>query len=101
MTFTISATLPEGFAVTHLIHLDPCWQVILASEDHIVTATGETIEDAFAYAAQKVDEGKYNDRFSLYNPQLLERTSEFDTPLPLTLADLGLAQAKPIARRKL
>ena len=97
MTFCVSAELPEGFSVTHLISLDPDWQANLRNDEHVAIGTGATPEEAIAAAAAKIEQGQFAGRlFDLPYSRglvLLEQG--------LTLAALGLAQTKPLLRRQL
>ena len=87
--------LPAGFEVTHLISLDPDWQANLRNDEHVAVGTGATPEEAIAAAAAKVELDQFVGRlFHLPSSRALPEQG-------LTLAALGLAQAKPIPRRKL
>jgi len=49
----IDECLPSGWSLTHLIHLDPDWQVNLCDGEHVVVATGTTPGRAMASAYAK------------------------------------------------
>ena len=93
MTFHVSIELPPGFALTHLISLDPDWQANLRSEEHVAVGTGASPEDAIAAASQKALEGNFVGRlFHLhYEPS--------EVPITLSLTSLGLR--KPMKKRKI
>ena len=91
-----SAELPEGFFVTHLISLDPDWQANLRNDEHVAVGTGATPEEAIAAAAAKVELDQFVGR--LFH---LPYSRRHQPEQGLTLAALGLAQTKPLLRRKL
>ena len=87
--------LPAGFEVTHLISLDPDWQANLRDDEHVAVGTGATPEAAIASAVLKAESGQFVGR--LFHLPYSNNQPEQG----LTLAALGLAQTKPIPRRKL
>ena len=88
--------LPAGFEVTHLISLDPDWQANLRNDEHVAVGTGATPEEAIAAAAAKAELDQFVGR--LFH---LPYSRRHQPEQGLTLAALGLAQTKPIPRRKL
>ena len=92
--------LPSGFEVTHLISLSPDWQANLRDDTHVAVGTGVTPEAAIAAAAAKAELGQFAGRL-FHLPYSRRHQPEPGTEQGLTLDALGLAQAKPIARRKL
>lgn len=90
--------MPEGWILTHIINLDPGWQVNTKDDEHVVVATGETIEEAIIGASIKIAYGDYNGTLfhvaSIRSPEF-----NFDSPRAL-LAKLGLTRpSAPIKRR--
>jgi hypothetical protein len=59
---SLNALLPIGWRLTHLIHLDPEWQVNITDDDHVVVATGETPERALAMASANIIAERYAGR---------------------------------------
>jgi hypothetical protein len=81
--------LPEGWRVTNVSELDEDeWQVICTDDDHVVTATGDGIEEALAVADVKIEHNDFAGR--AYRPPPPD-----PNPIPL-LSRLGLVvQEKP------
>ena len=100
MNFSVPETsLPDGWQVTHIISLDPEWQVNLRSEDHVAIGTGDTILEAISNASHKA----MNEEFSSQLFHLSHFLPKAPTAPSLTLASLlplpGLSRS-PVKRRK-
>ena len=63
----IESTLPTGWHLSNLIALDFGWQVNIKDDEHVVVATGPTIESALGEAAYKAENHDYLGR--LYMPR--------------------------------
>lgn len=50
----LNTYLPFGWHLTHLILDSGCWQAIATDDEHVATATGDSIEWAIANTADKV-----------------------------------------------
>ncbi len=88
--------LPEGWIFTHLIFLDPAWQVNLRNEFHVVVATGETPAIAIDNAVEKIFLEEFSGHFRF--PEDLLKKPKVN---PKTLLEsLGLAKPLEITRRK-
>jgi hypothetical protein len=68
--------VPHGWRITHMILLDPDWQVIIQDGEHVVVATGDDIEHAIDVAIEKVECGHYNGR--LFHLKPLDPLPKFD-----------------------
>ena len=55
--YSLTFKLPEGWHLTHLIHLDPEWQVIAKDDEHIAVATGESPLIAIMNIQDRIDAG--------------------------------------------
>lgn len=88
----ITSYLPSGWRFSHVILLDTDWQVIIADDEHCVSATGGSIEEALCNATLKADAGEYTGRL-------------FDGTLGLSVRTVDLSalvqekKAEPILRR--
>lgn len=92
----IQSSLPEDWTLSNLINLSPGWQANICDGEYVIVATGDTIEDALANAANKtLDSRNYLGRlFSL--PRI------DDTPPKVDLSVLlGLAKPKGPPLRRL
>ena len=49
----LNSQLPNDWHLTHIIYLDPEWQVNISNDEYAITATGATIEDALIAAHEK------------------------------------------------
>ena len=97
ITEAITASLPPDWALCNLIHIDPEWQVNICDGEHVVVATGSTIEDAFVSATIKTtDSANYFGRlFSL--GRVYDRSEA--SPYSALAEALGFAP-KPIKIRR-
>ncbi len=94
--------LPIGWRCTHVIYLGlanddgaACWEVITGDDEHCVTTTGDTIEDALLSASAKIHAEKYSGKIDwLANKLTLNDRPE----MSLTLASLGLSQPLKLPR---
>ena len=93
----IDNRLPLGWRFTHVINLTPDWQIIATDEEHVVCATGDTIEEACHEACKKIAAETFVGR--LFSLEAKERIGPLNSP-PLTLADLGI-DIDPVDRRGL
>lgn len=50
----LNTYLPFGWHLTHLILDSGCWQAITTDDEHVATATGESIELAIARTAENI-----------------------------------------------
>lgn len=71
----LNSTIPSGWAISHIMCIDPEWQVNLRSEEHIAVATGETIEEAIANTVIKIANHKYDTKFSVRSVRMPEQPS--------------------------
>lgn len=92
-------SLPEDWFLTHLIFLDPEWQVNLSDPHYAVVATGDSPEDAILAAVEKIYREDWVG-FHIFKG-VFKHTSKPKLEFGL-LAHLGLETPKqPIKRRKL
>lgn len=68
----INACLPPRFHITHLIFLDPDWQVNASDGEHIAVATGPTVEEALAAIHEKVARGSWAGHFHFFDSKLTD-----------------------------
>lgn len=96
---TINAQLPDDWRLSTLTSLGDEWQVNATDGEMVVSATGESIEDALANAAFNANNGIYLGRLFC-----LGRLSAADSPTFGTLLErIGLAKPPepPLKRRSL
>lgn len=55
----IQSRLPDDWKLTNLSFLNPDWQAIISDEEHVTSATGETIEEALLCAGEKALRGRF------------------------------------------
>lgn len=61
----LNAHMPEGWRVTTVTYLDPCWQALATDDEHCACGTGETIEDALAGLAANILAERFIGRLSI------------------------------------
>jgi len=90
-------TLPSGWLLTHIINLDPGWQVNTKDDEYVVVATGDSIEAAMNNALQKITQHQYTGPiFRLASTKQLELAFDGKN----LLSALGLTRpSAPIKRR--
>lgn len=59
-SFVQLLALDDGWSVTHIIHLDPCWQINAKDDHYLAFATGETIEEALINLRRKILEEDFS-----------------------------------------
>lgn len=90
-------TLAPGWTLTHIINLEPDWQVNLKDDEHVVVATGVTIEEALSNADRKIANHDYvGIRISVF---AFRDKTEANPAARNLLESLGLAKPKTIVRR--
>jgi hypothetical protein len=93
----IAECLPSGWNLTHLIFLDPDWQVNLCDGEHVVVATGASPGLAFAAAyAKSFDPAQYTGRLFI-NYALA--AAEVKAPSLSSLLNFRRKLSEPINRR--
>jgi hypothetical protein len=70
--------VPSGWRITHMILLDPDWQVIIQDGEHVVVATGDSIEEAVDVAIEKSHYGHYNGRLFELKDLIKDPIPKFD-----------------------
>lgn len=65
-------SLPNGFRVTHIILLDPDWQVLANDGEHAVLSTGNTIAAALQNTLERIYAGTYQGRVHNGEPVQLD-----------------------------
>lgn len=92
----IQEYLPEGWCITHIISLEPEWQVNAKDDEHVVVATGDSIDEALGNACDKIANHQYHGR--LFE---LERMYREPAQIPFNLAlALGIRKPQIITRRR-
>lgn len=100
---TFNFTLAPGWTLTHIINLEPDWQVNLKNDEHVVVATGATIDEALAAADHKIANHDYVgiliNVFAMRSPKTKSEQIDGVRGKELLQA-LGLAKkAEPVKRR--
>jgi hypothetical protein len=94
----LNALLPEDWALSNLINLDPGWQVNATNGEHVVVATGADIESACALACHKIDIGDFAGR--LFHLERMKATEPSSPEGKSLLQALGFKpKAQPVLRR--
>lgn len=89
--------LPHDWIVTHIIFLDPDWQVNAMDTEYAIITTGMSIEDALTSVRDRIAIGQYNGR--VHDGNAIAPKLEFTTGLSLA-ERLGLVpKTPPITRR--
>lgn len=86
---------PPGWSLTHLIWLDPDWQVNICDGEHVAIGTGDTPYDAIISASSKAEDGAFAGRLAWLDKKLYEPTVGLDV-----LATLGLTPPKKTYLRR-
>ena len=86
---------PLGWHLTHLILLDPDWQVMLTDNEHVVVATGEDPNRAMVHAWEKIRDDRFAGRL-FHLSRLAEPAQAAAKSL---LESLGLV-GPPVKRRR-
>lgn len=94
----LNGYLPPGWTVTHLILLDPEWQINAKDDEHVATATGDTIEGALERLSLRISDHEY--RGVLSSVFTLRDRSEAKPFIGSLVDHLGLRpKTDPINRR--
>lgn len=91
-------SLPHDWIVTHIIFLDPDWQINAMDTEYAIIATGDTVEDALTSVRDRIAKGEYNGRVHDGNP--IAPKLEFTASLSLA-ERLGLVPKQPPITRRL
>lgn len=92
----LNSKLQDGWVFTHLILLEPDWQVILKNNEHVVVATGDSPSAAFVSALWKIEHEQWAGRL-FHLKRMGEPLHQAGKSL---LASLGL-EGKPFKRRRI
>jgi hypothetical protein len=78
MLHPLEIPLPEGWKITSMILIDPDWQVIIQDGEHVIVATGDSIEEAVDAAIEKSDYGHYSGRLFKLKDLIKDPLPKFD-----------------------